>query len=146
MRVDARYLTDVALREAASIVPGVHDLQAQIRRGSPASTHFLRIRLGELVAEGLTEVQRRDREAIEQEMRRAARDLVPLSAAPVEEVAARTALLVDRRRVNEVEGAIDELAARHAHRLQFRLLGPMAPWDFVALPSVSAATRRTGTR
>ncbi|MFD2355504.1 GvpL/GvpF family gas vesicle protein [Nonomuraea ferruginea] len=48
-----------------------------------------------------------------------------------EREAAHVAALVERDRQAEFEQAVDELARRWSGRVEVRLLGPMAPYDFV---------------
>ena len=41
------------------------------------------------------------------------------------------AFLISEKRVNEFEDAVEELGRAQASRLRLRLLGPLAPYDFV---------------
>jgi hypothetical protein len=56
-----------------------------------------------------------------------------------DEDAANVALLVDAARRDEFEGAVDRLAQEWRDRVDVRLLGPLAPYDFVAPLKATAA-------
>lgn len=145
VRLQARYLPDVAVRDAAAAVPGIRTLQAQIRRGSEAATYFQRIRVGELIAEGVGDVQRRDAAAVLTRLAPLAVRHVEL-ATPSDDVAVRAGFLVDLDRLEAFGAAVDELAAEQAHRLRCRVVGPLPAWDFVSLGGDERDRRRTGTR
>jgi hypothetical protein len=49
--------------------------------------------------------------------------------------AVHLALLVETERQGELEEAVKELAGQWAGRVTMRLLGPLAPYDFVVTPA-----------
>ena len=101
------------------------------RPGDEDATRGLRLRLGEIVNQAV--VAKR-----EQDTRHAGDVLEPYCAASKvrepthEEDAVHIAVLVDTGRQPELEQALSELAREWEGRVTVRLLGPMAPYDFVA--------------
>ncbi len=55
--------------------------------------------------------------------------------------AAQVAVLIETDREDELEEVVDEFAARSEGRITMRLLGPHAPYDFVATPGEEGTER-----
>jgi hypothetical protein len=126
-----RYEQDVVLREVLEGDPEIQALQAEVRDLPEDATYHQRLRLGELVVGALEE--RRDDEA-EQLVER----LEPHAVAVVEhhpgqpDDVVNAAFLVEREYAQEFEDAVEQLGEQLHGRVRLRLLGPLAPYDFVA--------------
>jgi hypothetical protein len=55
--------------------------------------------------------------------------------------AVHVALLVQTSRQNDLEQALSDLASDWEGRIEIRLLGPMAPYDFTTTPPVPGSAR-----
>lgn len=126
----ASYLPDVALREVLAERPDALALHRRLRqRPAPG----LQVRLGEMVARGIAAKRRADAAALAHALR-------PLAvavrvrlwrSAEVDPIGEAT-FLVELRRREGFEAAAEKLARQWHDRIRLRLLGPMAPYHFVA--------------
>lgn len=125
-----RYEQDVVLREVLDEHPEVRELQAEIRDLPEDATYHQRLRLGELVVGELEE--RRDAEAEElvQQLEPHAVGVVVHNPGRPDDIV-NAAFLVERERVREFEDAVERQGERLDGRARLRLLGPLAPYDFV---------------
>ena len=130
--VRGRYVEDAVLSEVLSENREADELRQQIKAAADEdATRNLRLRLGEIVNEAVTAKR-------EQDTRHAGDVLEPYCEAsnvrePAhEEDAVNVAILVETDRQKELEEALSELAREWEGRVTLRLLGPMAPYDFVA--------------
>lgn len=111
--------------------PGAAQLARQVRGQPEMSTRDQRIRLGEIISQAV-ELRR------EAETRELLDALGPLAAANVvrppghELDAMHVAFLVDDDREDEFVAATEEFAEELRELVAMRLLGPLAPYDFVA--------------
>jgi hypothetical protein len=125
-----RYEQEPVLRELIESDPEIRALQEKVRDLPEDASYYDRVRLGELVVAALEE--RRDDEAA-QMVRRLEPFVVGVVAnqpgQPDDVVNA--AFLVERDRVPEFENAVEDLGRDLAGRVRLRLLGPLAPYDFV---------------
>ena len=110
--------------------PAVADLRERLRGRPEAATYYDRIRLGELVAEAMSVMRQRDTDAILTPLRDLAED-VRLSDVTHERGVLNAAFLLPRERMSDFDRAADQVAERHANRIQFRYAGPLPPYDFV---------------
>jgi hypothetical protein len=125
-----RYEQDAVLREILEGDAQIAALREKIRLLPEDATYYHRVRLGELVVGALED--RRESEAAHIVGR-----LVPLAdttvsnplAAPEDVV--NTAFLVERERQKEFEDAVESIGQELLGRVRLRLLGPVAPYDFV---------------
>lgn len=130
-RLKARYLGDVALREAVEGSAEIRRLHQRIQgRGGEAAYHD-RIRLGELVAAALDAVKARDAARILQRLERVVEGTVVLGARR-DDVAVHAAFLVSDAGRAHFDEAVDSLARELSERMSFELVGPLAAWDFVS--------------
>jgi Gas vesicle synthesis protein GvpL/GvpF len=136
--VKGRYSQDALLREILSEDPQAAQLGDQIRGADPDATRELRMRLGEIIAVAV-EVKR-------QQDTRALGDAVdPIAAASVvrppshELDAVYTALLIESSAAQDLEQAVQRLADDWDGRVELRLIGPMAAYDFVGTADPGAA-------
>ena len=131
--VSGRYDEQAILAEILAEEPEAVRLQEAIRGQDEAVSRATRIQLGEVIGNAVA--ARRDADTAE-----AARALEPLCDViavrePSHEFgSAHLALLADKAREADIKQAYDELAGRWEGRVKLRLLGPMAPYDFVSTP------------
>jgi hypothetical protein len=112
----------------------VAELRRRTRGLPEGAVHPDLVRLGEAVS-GAMETKRRDDSAMLLDfVAPYAADTVVWPGRDLEHVV-DVALLVTRDRVGEVEEALEDLAAELHERIRLRLVGPVAPYDFVDGPS-----------
>jgi hypothetical protein len=129
----ARYREDVALAELVREDPRIARLR-QETAGTPESAfRSAKLRLGELVVQGLDRKAEADAARILDGLRPLARETVARERRQADEVV-ELAALVDRDGAEAFEAACDRLAGVFGGRATFRLLGPQAPYDFVGGP------------
>jgi hypothetical protein len=133
--ISGRYDGQAILTEVLDSEPEAAGLRQEIHGRDEAATRPARVRLGEIVG-GAIEARR------EADTEEAAKVIEPLSQAiadrdPVHEFqAVHLAVLADRDRQAELEQAFDRLTSGWAPRVELRVLGPMAPYDFVSSPEL----------
>jgi hypothetical protein len=131
--VKGRYAEQVILAEVIEQNAEAARLREQIRGRPEAETHQARMRLGELVYQEVGARRQADSQ-------RLIGDLAPYCAAtamrePTHHLdAVHVAFLVEDSRRPEFEEAVAEAVREWKGRAELRLLGPMAPWDFVITP------------
>jgi Gas vesicle synthesis protein GvpL/GvpF len=127
----ARYDEAAVLTEIVSAEPEIAELRERTRAASEEELYADRVRLGELVARAL-EVKRAYDGQVLLDV------LAPHSAGyHVREASGLdhlldVAFLVDVSRRADFEAAAEEIAAVMAERARLKLVGPVAPYDFVA--------------
>jgi hypothetical protein len=132
--VKGRYVEDAVLREVLDEDKEAAQLREQIKQGSEEATRDLRIQLGELVNEAVMA----KREADTRTLGDALESVVIASTVREpshEEDAANVAVLVETVKQDDLERAVSGLAEEWEGRIKLRLLGPMAPYDFVVTPA-----------
>ncbi len=134
LTVKAFYRPDVVLAEIVRSNPRIAGLREATRGRPEAATHGARLELGTAVAAELEARSRRDAAAILEALRPLAVD-VRVDETPIEHQVVRASLLVARWDVPAVDAAMDDLARRHAGRIDFKYVGPLAPHSFVSLGS-----------
>ena len=128
--LSGRYEQDAVLREILVGDPEIAGLREKVRRLPEDASYYDRVRLGELVVQALED--RRDGEAAAIVERLAPFAVATTSnplGAPEEVVNA--AFLVERERQREFEDAVEAVGEDLVGRIRLRLLGPVAPYDFV---------------
>jgi hypothetical protein len=130
LNVRASYRGDAVLAEVVAQEPDVATLRARTRGQPPDALVGDRVRLGELVAQAM-EVKRDEDTAALCDV------ILPLAVAHrltrgsgLETVFDLT-LLVDDDRRPELEDLLEDLAEAVHERIGLRLVGPVAPYDFV---------------
>lgn len=137
--VKGRYAEDALLREVLSEDPEAAQLGDQIRGADPDATRELRMQLGEIISNAV-EVKR------QQDTRTLGDAVDGIAAASVvrppshELDAVYTALLVESSAAEDLEQAVQRLADDWSGRVELRLIGPMAAYDFVGAASEAAAS------
>lgn len=128
-----RYDGPAILAEILAESPEAAGLKQEISGKDEIATRPARIRLGEIIGDAIAGRREADTEE-------AARVIEPLAAAiaqrdPAHEFdAVHLAVLADQDRQRELRDAFRQLASDWAARVELRLLGPMAPYDFVSSP------------
>lgn len=128
--VRASYVEDAVLAEIVQGDPEIQRLREHTRVLPEDAGIDARIRLGELVSQAWSHVARDDAQ-------RVLAVLVPMVAAhsvrrePGPQSAVDAALLIETERAQELEDALEDLAEQTNGRMQLRLVGPLAPFDFV---------------
>ena len=143
----ASYLPDVVIGEVVAQDPRIRRGHRLLHpsgsdRDRPQGSHAARMRLGEMVARGVS--ARRDRDATDMvgALRPYAAATVPRPAGSLDaERLGDAAFLVDLDRRGRFESAAEELGRRWHGRVRLRLLGPMAAYEFAG-ELVTAPGRR----
>ena len=134
MNLRASYVADVVLAEVVREDAPVRELHQRTRQLPEGIVHPDLVRLGEEVARALG-VKREDDAAMLLDF------VVPLVADHVVRPSGGLdhlldlALLVARERVDDLEASLEDLAADVHERIRLRLVGPVAPFDFVEAPT-----------
>ena len=132
LTVKAFYRPEAILAEIVRSNPRIARLREATRSRPDAATHAARLELGTAVAAELEARSRADADAILGELRPLVED-VQVDDARVEHQVLAASLLVGRRQVPAVDAAMDAIARRHADRIEFKYIGPLAPHSFVSL-------------
>ncbi|MEU6744008.1 GvpL/GvpF family gas vesicle protein [Streptosporangium sandarakinum] len=131
--IKGRYVEPVIIREVLDENPEAERLREEVRGQPEEATWDARIRLGQMIGEAVAA----KRDADTQELVEAVAPLcvaVSVREPTHEQDAAHVAVLVDEERQDEFDEALDDLGDRWAGRIDLRLLGPLAPYDFVVAP------------
>jgi Gas vesicle synthesis protein GvpL/GvpF len=135
--VKGRYVEEAILREVLNGDPQAAQLASQVKDADPDATRQLRMQLGEIIS-NVVEAKR------QQDTRTAGDALTGLAAAsavrpPTHELdAVYTALLVETSAAQDLEQAVQQLADDWDGRVELRLIGPMAAYDFVGVANPAA--------
>lgn len=131
--VRARYVEETVLGELVAEHPEVGRLRDATAGRPTGETYYERIRLGELVVEGMGHKGAEDSAMILDVLRPFVRDVRTRDTGQAEDVL-EAAVLVAREDQQAFEDALEDLAATMPDRVTFRLVGPQAPYDFVQEP------------
>jgi hypothetical protein len=124
------YVEDAVLREVIEEDPEVARLRERVRELPEDAAYYDRIRLGELIVKSLEAKRRADTDELVGTLEPYA-EAVALRAPAGEDTAGDVAFLVTERDLPDFEEAVDELGERWAGRVRLRMVGPLAPYDFV---------------
>jgi hypothetical protein len=128
--VRGRYAEGAHLREVVAEEADIEKLR-EFLRGIPEDAGYAeRLRLGELVNRAVVKKRERDVDALITSVARHIVGAVPHAVAG-EDDATDVAFLVDRERVPQFERALDELGQQWLGRISLRVIGPLAPYDFL---------------
>jgi hypothetical protein len=129
--VKGRYVEPAILNEVLSGSQQAARLREQIRGADADATRDARIQLGEIMSEAITAKREEDTRALGDQM--AEQCVASLVREPThEQDAVHVAFLVDTGHEEDLDQVIEGLAKTWAGRVELRLLGPMAAYDFVA--------------
>ncbi|MDR0345703.1 MAG: GvpL/GvpF family gas vesicle protein [Nocardiopsaceae bacterium] len=136
--VRGRYEQDAILREVLSEDRDAASLREQIRAvGDEDATREQRIQLGELINEAVSVKREADTRALGDAL--APHCVASKVREPThEEDAANIAVLAESGKQAGLEQAIGDLARDWEGRVELRVLGPMAPYDFVVTAAPEA--------
>jgi hypothetical protein len=129
--VRGRYVEQALLTEVLAENSQIQQMRDQVRSQPEELTVNLRMRLGELVNQAVEAKRNADTQRVVDALAPLSEQVV-VRPASHEEDAANIALLVETERREEFEDAVRQLAEEWADRVTLRLLGPLAPYDFVA--------------
>lgn len=128
--VRARYLRDEVLADMVEEDPKVARLREMIAGTTEDETRQARIELGELIVQAFDRIRPDHAQQIISALQPMVDDMKEQDVGQVEDVL-ELAVLVPRDRVREFEDALEDVASQLHTRIEFRLLGPQAPYDFV---------------
>jgi Gas vesicle synthesis protein GvpL/GvpF len=129
--VRGRYVEEVLLTEVLNESVEAQQLREQIRQLPVDASINLRAELGELVHQAVEAKRDADTQRLVDALAPLA-DEVLVRPATHEQDITNLALLVETDRSAEFENGVSQLAEEWADRATLRLLGPLAPYDFVA--------------
>ena len=130
--VRATYVEETVLAELVRDNPEIQSLRERTRDLPEDALVGDRIRLGELVAQGWARLARADADHILGRVAPAVRAHT-VRRDPGPSAALDAALLVETARSQELEDSLEDLAQQTEGRMHLRLVGPLAPYDFVAV-------------
>jgi hypothetical protein len=135
--VKGRYVQETILREILAEDPQAAALAAQTRDADPATSREGQIQLGEIISERLADKRALDTQQLGDALAsRASMSVVRPAADELEAVHA--AFLVKATDVDQMVSAAQELAAGWEGRIELRIIGPVAAYDFVGTTGTSA--------
>jgi hypothetical protein len=124
------YVQDTVLREVLMEEPELMRLRESVQQLSEDAGYYERVRLGELIAQALEGKRETDNAALAQAIAPHAVAVAPRQ--PVgDDTAADVAFLVSKAERRRFEDAVEDLGGRWADRIRLRMVGPLAPYDFV---------------
>lgn len=129
--VKGRYVEQAILHEVLSENQDAARLRDEIRGAGGDATRQARIQLGEIVNDAVARKREKDTHALGRAM--AGHCEASLVRDPTHELdAVHVAFLVRVEQEKEIERAVKDLGEQWDGRVELRLLGPMAAYDFVA--------------
>ena len=127
--VRGRYVQDTILREVLEENPRAGRLAEQIRGANPDATRELRMQLGEIVNNAIAARREEDTRALGDAV--AGQVTASTVRPPTHELdAVYTAFLVETGAAEGLEHAVERLARDWRGRIELRLIGPLAAYDF----------------
>lgn len=129
MQVKALYAEEPLLRSILKQDPALARVVQRTQGLSAAATHFERIRIGEAIAAAVQSRGAADGEAL-------LRVLAPFAVTHVvsppnhERSVLNAAFLVERRGLKDFDQAVEAASVQHGPAIEFKLIGPIAPYSF----------------
>jgi hypothetical protein len=131
--VKGRYVEDAILEEVLSEDREAARLRDEIHGKDPDATRDARIRLGEIVNEAIEAKREADTRTLGDRMDgHCAASLVRDPAHEMDAV--HVAFLLDKGQEEDLSQVLEDLAGEWEGRVELRVLGPMAAYDFVGAP------------
>lgn len=128
--VKGRYVERAILNEVLTENNDAARLRDQMRGADPDATRDARIQLGEIINNAITQKREQDTRALGNAMTDHCE--ASLVRDPTHELdAVHVAFLVRVDQEKDIEDVVNDLGAKWEGRVQLRLLGPMAAYDFV---------------
>jgi hypothetical protein len=132
--IKGRYVEQAILNEILAEDENAAALRDRIRGGNPDATRDARIRLGEIISQSVTAKRDYDTQVLARAMQ--ATGAPGIARGPAHERdAVNVAFLLDAGQEDELYEAVAELERAWRGRVELRVLGPMAAYDFVTAPA-----------
>lgn len=128
-RLKARYLPDVALRDAVGRNASIRRMRARMEARGSRATQQEQLEMGKLVMDELERLRQDDAAGLLRRLGPVV-DAVEVKETRSDDVALSAALLVDRQQVATLEDVLEEIALEQQERLRLELVGPLPAWDF----------------
>jgi Gas vesicle synthesis protein GvpL/GvpF len=125
-----RYVEESVLPEVVEGNDEIRTLQEKVRELPEDASYYDRVRLGELIVRALEEKREADAQKMLEMLEPVARQMVVNQPTQPDDVI-NAAFLVERARQKEFDDAVEDVGKTFAGRVRLRLLGPLAPYDFV---------------
>lgn len=128
----ASWRDGVVFEEVLAENPAIRKLRDSLVGRSPDKTHFERVRLGEQIAQALEHKRRSDEERILDRVRPFVHK-TRLNKTIGDRMVINGAFLVDAVHEPELDASIRAMDAEWGERLTFKYVGPVPPYNFVAI-------------
>lgn len=128
--LSGRYEQDAVLREVLEDDEEIRALREKVRGVPEDASYYDRVRLGELIVKALEDRREGEGEQIVDRLEPVAVAVVTNQLGSPDDVV-NAAFLVERERQQEFEDAVEGVGGDLAGRVRLRLIGPLAPYDFV---------------
>ncbi len=128
----ASWREEVVFEEVLAEDPGIRKLRDSLIGKSPDKTHFERIRLGEQIGQALERKRREDEERILGRVRPFVHK-TKLNKPIGDRMVMNGAFLVEAVHEAELDRSIRAMDAEWGGRLTFKYVGPVPPYNFVAI-------------
>jgi hypothetical protein len=138
LRLRATYEEGAILREVLAADPRAAKLRQEVQGKSEAATYYERIRLGEVVVEGVAAARERDTANMLDALRPLADD-VRVGEPPHERTVFAASFLVAEEAIGRFDDAVSALGAAQGERMRFAYTGPLPPHSFVELDAEAPA-------
>lgn len=136
--VRGRYVEQAILREVLEEDEQAAQLRDQIKDADPDATRELRIQLGEIIGNAVTAKREQDTRAVGDAV--GGHVTASVVREPSHELdAVYAAFLVANDAADGLEKAVSRLASDWDDRIEMRLIGPIAAWDFVGAPAAAGS-------
>lgn len=128
--IKGRYIQDQILREVLTEHPEAAQLASQVQGGDPVVSRDLQIQLGEIINGAIAEKREQDTRALGDAL--AGHVSASVVRPETHELdAVHAAFLVEARAADALMQAVEQLAADWDGRVDLRVIGPIAAYDFV---------------
>jgi Gas vesicle synthesis protein GvpL/GvpF len=135
--VKGRYVERTVLGEVLTENPEAARLGDQIRDADPDATRDQRMRLGEIVASAIEASRQADTRALGDAV--SGHVTASVVRPPTHELdAVYAAFLVETGKIEALRQAVEQLAEEWGDRIDLRLVGPLAAYDFVGSAAATA--------
>lgn len=137
--VQGRYVEHAILREVLAEEPAAAQLNEEIKGMDPDATREDRMRLGEIISNAIEAKRQADTEALGNAL--SGRVTASLVRPPSHELdAVYVAFLVQAGKADALRQAVDRLAEEWQGRIELRLIGPLAAYDFTGTAASAAGS------
>lgn len=131
-QVKGRYIEQAVLEEILSEDEEAAQLRDEIRDADPDATRDARIRLGEIINNAIAAKREEDTDRLMSAMEDHC--VASVVRDPTHELdAVSAAFLLEEDQEDELDQVVDDLGKRWEGRVELRVLGPMAAYDFVGV-------------